>query len=165
MIRKTLQRFIVLCVLSVLPTASLRADEKPSDEFVQMIVKLIGDSDREFRAAGLDQIRTSAKGAAATQTFAAQLKTLDAEHQIALLSALTDRGDVAARTAVVDLIASSKDESVRASAINSTTAIRAATSPRSDSALSSAIWCSASSFVNWAAKVCVAAGPFAEVRI
>ena len=119
MIRKSLQWFIVLSVFSVLPTVSLRADEKPSDEFVKMIVKLIGDSDREFRAAGLDQIRTSAKGAAATQTFAAQLKTLDAEHQIALLSALTDRGDVAARTAVVDLIASSKDESVRASAINS----------------------------------------------
>ena len=119
MIRKTLQWFIVLCVCTVLPAASLHADEKASDELVKMIVKLIGDSDREFRAAGLDQVRTSAKGAAATQTFANQLKTLDAEHQIALLSALSDRGDVAARTAVVELIASSKDESVRASAINS----------------------------------------------
>ena len=119
MIRKTLQWFIVLCVCTVLPAASLHADEKASDALVKMIVKLIGDSDREFRAAGLDQVRTSAKGAAATQTFANQLKTLDAEHQIALLSALSDRGDVAARTAVVELIASSKDESVRASAINS----------------------------------------------
>ena len=119
MIRKALQWFIVLCVCTVLPAASLHADEKASDELVKMIVKLIGDSDREFRAAGLDQVRTSAKGAAATQTFANQLKTLDAEHQIALLSALSDRGDVAARTAVVELIASSKDESVRASAINS----------------------------------------------
>ena len=119
MMRETLQWFVFLTVFAVLPTVSLQADEKPSDEFVKMIVKLIGDSDREFRAAGLDQVRTSAKGAAATQTFAAQLKTLDAEHQIALLNALSDRGDVAARTAVVDLIASSKDESVRASAINS----------------------------------------------
>ena len=119
MIRKALQWFIVLCVCTVLPAASLHADEKASDELVKMIVKLIGDSDREFRAAGLDQVRTSAKGAAATQTFANQLKTLDAEHQIALLSALSDRGDVAARTAVVELIASSKDESVCASAINS----------------------------------------------
>ena len=119
MIRKALQWFIVLCVCTVLPAASLHADEKASDALVKMIVKLIGDSDREFRAAGLDQVRTSAKGAAATQTFANQLKTLDAEHQIALLSALSDRGDVAARTAVVELIASSKDESVRASAINS----------------------------------------------
>ena len=120
MARGVLFCLIVLNLLSVLPTASLRAaDEKPSDEFVKMIVKLIGDSDREFRAAGLDQIRTSAKGPAATQTFAAQLTKLDAEHQIALLSALSDRGDVAARIAVVELIASSKDESVRASAINS----------------------------------------------
>ena len=119
MLRRKLPWFIILSLLSVLPTASLQADEKPSDEFVKMIVKLIGDSDREFRAAGLDQVRTSAKGAAATQTFAAQLKTLDAEHQIALLSALSDRGDAAARMAVVELIGSSKDESVRASAINS----------------------------------------------
>ena len=118
MVRGMLPWFIALSMLSVLPTASLRADDKPSDEYVKLIVKLIGDSDREFRAAGLDQIRTSAKGTAATQTFAAQLKTLDAEHQIALLSALSDRGDAAARTAVVELIASSKDESVRASAIN-----------------------------------------------
>ena len=117
MMRETLQWFVFLTVFAVLPTANLQADEKPSDEFVKMIVKLIGDSDREFRAAGLDQVRTSAKGAAATQAFAAQLTKLDAEHQIALLSALNDRGDVAARTAVVDLIASSKDESVRASAI------------------------------------------------
>ena len=79
MLRGMLPCFIVLSLLSVLPTPSLQADERPSDEFVKMIVKLIGDSDREFRAAGLEQVRAGAKGAAATQTFAAQLTTLDAE--------------------------------------------------------------------------------------
>jgi HEAT repeat protein len=94
------------------------ADEKPSDEFVKMIVNLIGDPDREFRAAGLEQVRTSAKGSAATQLFAAQLANLDPGGQSALLGALADRGDVTARPAVLDLFNSSKDEQVRAAAIS-----------------------------------------------
>jgi HEAT repeat protein len=116
--RQILPCFIALSLLSVLPAAISWSDDQPSEVLVKLIVKLIHDPDREFRAAGLEKIRTSAKGASATQLFAGELKTLDASGQTALLSALADRGDGTARTAVLDLFAVSKDEQVRASAIN-----------------------------------------------
>ncbi|HXY34801.1 MAG TPA: HEAT repeat domain-containing protein, partial [Planctomycetaceae bacterium] len=105
-----------LFALAFLSPAALNADAQ-NDEFVQMIVKLIGDRDKEFRAAGLEQVRTAARGPALTQLFAAQLTKLDLDGQIALLSALADRGDHAARAAVLDLLGSSHDENVRAGAI------------------------------------------------
>lgn len=114
---RILRTFLVLSLVSVLPFGTAQADEKPSDDLITRIVKLLQDPDREFRAAGLEKIRTSAKGVSATQFFAGQLKTLDAAGQAALLSALADRSDSAARPAVLDLLASSKDEQVRASAI------------------------------------------------
>ncbi len=114
---RVLQSFFVLSLMSVLATPILPADDRPSDELVKLIVKLIQNPDREFRAAGLEKVRTSAKGAAATKLFADQLKSLDAAGQTALLSALADRGDVTARTAVLELAATSKEEQVRADAI------------------------------------------------
>lgn len=114
---RVLQSVFILSLLSVFPAANLPAEERPSDELVKLIVKLIQDPDREFRAAGLEKVRTSAKGAAATKLFADQLKTLDAAGQTALLSALADRGDATARTAILELAASSKEEQVRADAI------------------------------------------------
>jgi HEAT repeat protein len=97
---------------------SFAADEKP-DDVVPMIIKLLDNKDVEFRAAGLDQVRTGAKGAAATKAFAAQLPRLDGSAQVALLSALADRGDGAARPAVLELLAKSPDESVRAASLAS----------------------------------------------
>jgi hypothetical protein len=116
MLRQTVLVWIVLASLSVLPAATFSADEKP-DDLVQMIVKLLGDKDAEFRAAGLDQVRSGAKGPAATKYFAAQLPALDAAAQVALLSALAERGDASARPAVLELIGASADEKVRAAAI------------------------------------------------
>ena len=67
MIRQTVLVWFVIGWLSGLPAAASRAaDEKP-DELVQMILKLLGDEDSEFRAAGLDQVRSGAKGEAATK--------------------------------------------------------------------------------------------------
>lgn len=109
-----------LLIFGLMPlgmTATLYAAEKPSDEYIKMIVDLIGDPDREFRAAALDQVRTSAKGSSATQLFAAQLTNLDAGGQTALLSALADRGDVAGRPAVLEVFNASKDDQVRAAAV------------------------------------------------
>ena len=119
MMRQVLHCFIVLSLFSALPAANAGAAEKASDEFIKMIVKLLGNPDREFRAAGLEQVRSSAKGTAATQAFAAQLPNLEASNQIALLNALADRGDVAARPAVLALMSYSKDEQVRTTAIAS----------------------------------------------
>ena len=70
-----------------------------------------------MRALGLEQVRTEAKGPAATRQFAAQLPKLPPDVQAALLGALADRGDPAARPAVVDLLAASQDAAVRLAAI------------------------------------------------
>jgi HEAT repeat protein len=100
-----------------LPATTLRAADVASSDLVQMIVKLLGERDNEFRAAGLDQIRTGAKGEAATKVFAAQLPKLDAAAQASLLSALADRGDAAARPGVLEVLASNANEPVRVAAI------------------------------------------------
>ncbi|HWC90357.1 MAG TPA: HEAT repeat domain-containing protein, partial [Pirellulales bacterium] len=122
MLRKIVDRWMFVGVLlalsaATLSTATLLAADPQQDEFVQMIVQLIANPDQDFRAAALEQVRTSAAGADATKRFAAQLTSLDAPGLVALLSALADRGDVAARPAVLNLLASSGDESVRAAAI------------------------------------------------
>src|SRR5579872_3680945 len=112
-----LKPVFILALTSVLLTGTLQAADAPTDEFVQMIVKLIGDSDKEFRAAGLKQVRKAAPGAKFTLVFAAQLKKLELSGQAALLSALADRGDVAAHPAVIELLASSSETSVRVAAL------------------------------------------------
>jgi len=96
------------------PPASA-ADE--GDDLVQMVLGLLGEKDKDLRAVGLEQIRTSAKGAAATEKFAAQLPKLTPDAQVALLGALADRGDVAARSAVLNLLTGKADPAVRAAAI------------------------------------------------
>lgn len=106
-----------LLVLQVGSLPTLKAAESQQEEFVQLIVKLIGDQDKEFRAAGLEQVRTAARGPAFTQLFAAQLTKLDPAGQIALLDALADRGDHTARAAALELFKSSSDENVQAAAI------------------------------------------------
>ncbi len=93
------------------------AAESQSDEFVKTIIKLIGEHDKEFRAAGLEQVRTAARGPAITEQFVAQLSKLDASGQVALLDALADRGDRTARTGVLNLLAATSDENVRTAAL------------------------------------------------
>lgn len=90
-----------------------------ADDLQQMIIQLLGNSDKEFRAAALEQVRTAARGPEATRLFAAQLTKVDAPAEIALLDALADRGDLAARPAVLAALAASQDASVRAAAIGS----------------------------------------------
>lgn len=117
MLRRVIESLLLSALLSAVLINCSRAAEGPSDEFVQQIVRLLGDEDREFRAAGLEQVRTGAKGAEATKVFAAQLGKLNPAAQVALLSALADRGDATARPVVLKLVSSSKDSSVRAAAI------------------------------------------------
>ncbi len=110
-----LQRLSKLILALAMCTAPslVRAD---NEALVSQIVKLLSNPDREFRAAGLDAIRTSAKGAEYTKTFAAELPKLDADAQAALIAALADRGDKAAKPAVLERL-SSKEETVRAAAL------------------------------------------------
>ena len=108
---------IVCCGLLLGVTASSRAADEPVDELIQLVVNLLGDEDKDVRALALDQVRTEAKGQAATEQFAAQLPKLPADAQVGLLSALADRGDTAARPAVLDVMANSRAEAVRVAAI------------------------------------------------
>lgn len=93
------------------------AEQGTDDELIQMVVTLLNDADKDVRAIGLEQVRTAAKGPAATRQFAALLPKLSRDAQVGLLSALADRGDTAARPAVLELLAAKPDESVRLAAI------------------------------------------------
>lgn len=111
--------FLTLVVTMLIAGAGNRNHAAAQDdaELVQVVVELLGDKDKDIRALGLEQVRTQAKGEAATKLFAAQLPKLPADAQVGLLSALADRGDRAARPAVVELLGASKDEAVRVAAI------------------------------------------------
>ena len=109
------QLTLLLTILAVSASPAIgRADT--TDDLVPQIIKLLNHPDVEFRAAALDKVRTSARGTAQTQTFAAQLPKLDASARAALITALGDRGDAAARPAVLEQI-SSNDEEIRAAAL------------------------------------------------
>jgi HEAT repeat protein len=118
MVLRVLFNSLLFGSLLIVSAVTLQAADAHPDEFGQMIVTLSGDHDKEFRAAGLEQVRTAARGPAFTQLFASQLSRLDAGGQAALLDALADRGDGAARSAVLDLLSSSHDQGVRAAAIH-----------------------------------------------
>ena len=107
---------VCLAVLLALASASF-ADDELSDELVQMVVTLLNDTDKDVRALGLEQVRTAAKSPAATRQFAALLPKLSRDAQVGLLRALADRGDPVARPAVLEVLATSRDEPVRLAAI------------------------------------------------
>lgn len=100
--------------LSVVARSALAADA--DDPLVTMVVTLLGDADKDVRSLGLDQVRMSVPGEAATRQFAAQLAALPADAQVGLLSALADRGDLVARTAVLESLATSEGD-VRVAAL------------------------------------------------
>lgn len=107
---------VCLAVLFSL-TALSPAQEETGDELVPLVIDLLGEKDKDMRALGLEQVRTEAKGQAATRQFAAQLPKVPPDVQAALLGALAARGDPAARPAVVDLLAASPNAAVRLAAI------------------------------------------------
>ena len=88
-----------------------------NDEVVKQVVELLTNSDREMRMLGLQFVREEVRGAAATKRFAALLPKLPAESQAALLEALGERRDSAARPAVVDMLRNDQ-ESVRVAALH-----------------------------------------------
>lgn len=96
--------------------AGAQEAEEAGEELIQMVIELMADQDKDIRAAGLDQVRGEAKGTKATLQFAAQLFKLPDDAQVALLSALADRGDRAARPSVLAML-ENPDPAVRAAAL------------------------------------------------
>jgi len=108
-----LRALFAVCLFTAVASA---AEEEPNEALVQMVVELVSDADRDMRALGLQQIREEVPGEAATKTFADLLPKLSPDAQADLLAALGDRGDPAARDAVLAAL-NSDNEQVRAAAI------------------------------------------------
>ncbi len=114
-------RFVAVAALAVavLIPAGWRlanGEEAANSELIKMIGDLLTGDDRDMRALGLQQVREESPGEAATLEFASLLPKLKPEVQSGLLEALGDRGDRAARPAVLQMISSDQDL-VRAAAI------------------------------------------------
>lgn len=88
------------------------------DDATALIIELLNDKDKEIRALAFEQIRTEAKGEAATVKFAGLLPTLGSDSQIGLLNALSARGDKAAAPAVRSLLSQSVGDPVKIAAID-----------------------------------------------
>ncbi len=114
---RLLRSAVVCLAVALSPGAAHAAADEPGDELVALVVNLLGDKDKDVRAIGLEQVRSEAKGPAATRQFAALLPKMPAEAQVGLLSALADRGDGAVRPAVLERLAASHEEPVRVAAI------------------------------------------------
>jgi HEAT repeat protein len=106
---------VVAIALSIAITPAAAQDA--GEDLIQLVLNLLDENDKDLRALGLEQVRTEAKGEAATKRFAAQLSKLPPEAQVGLLRALADRADKAARPAVLDILKNSREESVRVAAI------------------------------------------------
>ncbi|MBL8888907.1 MAG: HEAT repeat domain-containing protein [Planctomycetaceae bacterium] len=92
------------------------AQENGDEELIGLIAEWLTGDDADLRTLALEQVRTEAKGAAATQRFAALLPSLSAERQVSLLQALAERRDGVARPAVLNLLPSPVEE-VRVAAL------------------------------------------------
>ncbi len=103
----------LVCPLGSLAQAQ---DEEPDEEQLKLVIEFIGDEDRQTRAAGLDFVRTDLPGKASTKRLAELLPELPPEAQADLLDALADRGDVAARPAVLAMLTAG-NERARAAAL------------------------------------------------
>lgn len=96
------------------PTLWARSDD---DELLDLITEWLRGTDADLRTLALEQVRSEAPGAAATERFARLLPELPAEVQVQLLSALAARRDSAARTAVLVVTRQTDQASVRLAGI------------------------------------------------
>jgi len=90
--------------------------QEEDDPLLQMVVELVSDTDRDMRALGLQQVREEAPGEAATKKFVELLPKLATDAQADLLEALGERGDVAARPKVLEMV-DGKEEVVRVASL------------------------------------------------
>ena len=104
--------FLSLC-LSILSPLTIA-----QDEMVSMVLEMLRDpdADNELRGIFFEQIRSEAKGPEATKAFADALPTLPPEAHAGMIRALADRGDTAAKPAILAML-KSEDEETRIAAV------------------------------------------------
>ncbi len=114
-----MRRSTLLCAMALLAAVSIAfpaTESRAADKaVVDMIVELLGGDDKDMRALALEQVREKVPGTDATMRFVTVLPTLPTDVQVRLIDALGDRGDVAARPAIVKMLGS-KTEALRAAA-------------------------------------------------
>ena len=101
--------FVLMCSCAV----CLGASEQ--NEAVGIVLDILRSGDQEMQAAAIAMVKEM-PGTDVTKALAKELPNLSTKSQVQLLSALGDRGDVAARPAVVAAV-KSEDESVRIAAL------------------------------------------------
>ena len=101
--------FLLLCSYAV----CLGASEQ--NEAVSIVLDILRSNDQEMQAAAIAMVKEM-PGTQVTEALAKELPNLSAKSQVQLLSALGDRGDVAARPAVVAAV-KAEDQSVRIAAL------------------------------------------------
>jgi len=84
-------------------------------EAVKMVLDILKGDDQDMQSVAITMVKDM-PGAEVTKALAAELPNLSAKSQVQLLSALGDRGDAAARPAVVAAVGS-QDQSVRIAAL------------------------------------------------
>jgi len=102
--------FLLLCSYAVCLAAA-----EQSNEAVNIVLDILRSDDQDMQAAAIAMVKEM-PGTEVTKALAKELPNLSAKSQVQLLSALGDRGDVAARPAVVAAV-KSKDQSVRIAAL------------------------------------------------
>ena len=107
--------FMFVTTLVLTPPTYSRQDNG-DDELIGLITEWLTGTDADLRTLALEQVRTEVPGSAATQRFAGLLTSLPTEGQVALLLALAERRDAAARDSVVPLLDSPTD-AVRVAAL------------------------------------------------
>jgi HEAT repeat protein len=103
-----------ICVLD----SSLMAQEDETDQVMELIVMFLKDADPNTRVLGLDEIRDAEKhpGEELTKKFAGLLPDLEPDAQVGLIEALGERGDAAAKPAVLEML-DSENEKIRAASL------------------------------------------------
>ncbi|UCD56503.1 MAG: HEAT repeat domain-containing protein [Candidatus Hydrogenedentota bacterium] len=101
--------FLLLCSYAVCLSASEQS------EAVGIVLDILRSNDQEMQAAAIAMVKEM-PGKQVTEALAKELPNLSAKSQVQLISAFGDRGDVAARPAVVAAV-KSEDQSVRIAAL------------------------------------------------
>jgi HEAT repeat protein len=107
--------FYAVCLGGVEGVSPSNRGQDARDTAADIVLDILRSDDQEMQAAAIAMVKEM-PGTTVTEALAKELPKLSAKSQVQLLSALGDRGDIAARPAVVAAV-KSEDESVRIAAL------------------------------------------------